>query len=135
MLNILTHSPVAQSVERVAVNHHVRGSSPRWGAINNMADFLNEIGHLHLRHPLMFFTPRAIPLQIGMLSVRVRYGLYDIFNKCYTCEKIYIIDKQYLKISILSDIQTPFYFYSFESYGGFLWKGKYGGMLAAPFAA
>ena len=25
-------SPVAQSVERVAVNHHVRGSSPRWGA-------------------------------------------------------------------------------------------------------
>ena len=25
-------SSVAQSVERVAVNHHVRGSSPRWGA-------------------------------------------------------------------------------------------------------
>ena len=25
-------SPVAQSVERVTVNHHVRGSSPRWGA-------------------------------------------------------------------------------------------------------
>ena len=25
-------SPVAQSVERLAVNQHVRGSSPRWGA-------------------------------------------------------------------------------------------------------
>ena len=27
------YSPVAQSVERLAVNQHVRGSSPRWGAI------------------------------------------------------------------------------------------------------
>jgi hypothetical protein len=26
------YSPLAQSVERVTVNHHVRGSSPRWGA-------------------------------------------------------------------------------------------------------
>ena len=26
------YSPVAQSVERLAVNQHVRGSSPRWGA-------------------------------------------------------------------------------------------------------
>ncbi len=25
-------SPIAQSVEQVAVNHPVRGSSPRWGA-------------------------------------------------------------------------------------------------------
>ncbi len=31
----LIYSPVAQSVERVAVNHHVRGSSPRWGAIKS----------------------------------------------------------------------------------------------------
>jgi hypothetical protein len=30
-----SYSPVAQSVERVAVNHHVRGSSPRWGAIKS----------------------------------------------------------------------------------------------------
>ena len=28
----IKYSPVAQSVERLAVNQHVRGSSPRWGA-------------------------------------------------------------------------------------------------------
>ncbi len=35
------HSPVAQSVEQVAVNHWVRGSSPCWGAkqIQNRALF------------------------------------------------------------------------------------------------
>ncbi len=32
MLRFLLYSPVAQSVEQVAVNHLVRGSSPRWGA-------------------------------------------------------------------------------------------------------
>jgi hypothetical protein len=35
---VFLYSPVAQSVEQVAVNHLVRGSSPRWGAIKNMAD-------------------------------------------------------------------------------------------------
>jgi hypothetical protein len=37
MLNKSTHSPVAQSVEQVAVNHLVRGSSPRWGANKSRA--------------------------------------------------------------------------------------------------
>ena len=39
-------SPVAQSVERLAVNQHVRGSSPRWGAKTIMVDFIIGIGHL-----------------------------------------------------------------------------------------
>ena len=32
-INLPRHSPIAQLVEQVAVNHRVRGSSPRWGAI------------------------------------------------------------------------------------------------------
>jgi hypothetical protein len=32
MKRLKKFSPVAQSVERLAVNQHVRGSSPRWGA-------------------------------------------------------------------------------------------------------
>ncbi len=28
----MKYSPVAQSAEQMAVNHRVRGSSPRWGA-------------------------------------------------------------------------------------------------------
>src|SRR5689334_1835858 len=38
-------SPVAQSVEQVAVNHLVRGSSPRWGAIKNreLADSVSSL--------------------------------------------------------------------------------------------
>ena len=34
-----TDSSVAQSVEQMAVNHRVRGSSPRWGAKIQSADF------------------------------------------------------------------------------------------------
>ena len=33
VINLPRHSPIAQLVEQVAVNHRVRGSSPRWGAI------------------------------------------------------------------------------------------------------
>ncbi len=36
-------SPVAQSAEQVAVNHRVRGSSPRWGAINECNRFPNRL--------------------------------------------------------------------------------------------
>ena len=40
IINRIFRSPVAQSVEQVAVNHLVRGSSPRWGAkqIKGLAD-------------------------------------------------------------------------------------------------
>ena len=43
-------SPVAQSVERLAVNQHVRGSSPRWGAKTKKARCLKEAG---LFYPLI----------------------------------------------------------------------------------
>ncbi len=39
-LLFIVYSPVAQLVERVAVNHVVRGSNPLGGAINKKAHFL-----------------------------------------------------------------------------------------------
>ena len=32
LINLIKYSPIAQSVERVTVNHDVVGSSPTWGA-------------------------------------------------------------------------------------------------------
>ncbi len=45
------YSPVAQSVEQMAVNHLVRGSSPCWGARQIKAQPI-------LVGPLLFFTIR-----------------------------------------------------------------------------
>ena len=44
IINRIFRSPVAQSVEQVAVNHLVRGSSPRWGAIIIKATFQTKSG-------------------------------------------------------------------------------------------
>ena len=58
-----TRSPVAQSVERLAVNQHVRGSSPRWGARikepNNKGWAFLLSGFFHLlisSHLVNFYT-------------------------------------------------------------------------------
>jgi hypothetical protein len=57
------YSPLAQLVERVTVNHHVRGSSPRWGAIQFKGLQLITVG------PFLFgvtFSPRGcFPLVIA----------------------------------------------------------------------
>jgi len=59
----------------VTVNHHVRGSSPRWGAIKNMADFLMRSAFYFSRpsHHKFFFE--IITYNISMLEVlqRIRW--------------------------------------------------------------
>jgi hypothetical protein len=61
-------SPVAQSVERLAVNQHVRGSSPRWGAriirgyrFNTVAPFLYKSFYPSVYYFLRKFKDVHIP--------------------------------------------------------------------------
>ena len=52
---LLIYSPIAQSVERVTVNHDVVGSSPTWGAKELRAGFIPALNFLFL------FVGRELP--------------------------------------------------------------------------
>ena len=45
---LLSYSPIAQSVERVTVNHDVVGSSPTWGAKKLRVGFIPTLNFLFL---------------------------------------------------------------------------------------
>ena len=69
-INLPRHSPIAQLVEQVAVNHRVRGSSPRWGATLSAANFGD---------PIVLAVPRCV----SRISSRSTPAVFKISIESY----------------------------------------------------
>jgi hypothetical protein len=69
-------SPVAQSVEQMAVNHRVRGSSPRWGAKNNEGLTIRRLTPLALNDYLCRYIADFLLINNRMLAYPREYHFH-----------------------------------------------------------
>ena len=75
-------SPIAQSVERVTVNHHVPGSSPGWGANNSKGYGIFRNPFCLCRTGRAAFCSTLPPLRPG---VTARGSVLDSIHLGYYC--------------------------------------------------